>query len=101
MRAIWNKGDRSSGVTGFLVPGCNTGSGGVGRSAAMLYQERGISSSFRRNLVCTLSGTVDSSPGFHEEAINKICPQRQGMHNRESEYCKLIHSLELSITVRC
>src|SRR5689334_8663690 len=101
MRAMGNNGDRSSGVTGCLVPGCNTGSGALGRSAAMLYQERGISSSFRRNLVCTLSGKVDSSLGFHKQYKNKFSSERQGMHNHGNEFCVLIHGLELIINVRC
>src|SRR3954466_14976799 len=45
MRAIGNSGARSSGPTGWRVPGCNTGGGGRGRSGTMLYHRRGISDS--------------------------------------------------------
>src|SRR5437763_3625224 len=60
MSDIGNKGARSSGVTGCNVPGCKTGEGGLGTSARMLYQARGISSSLSRYLVWMLSGMVCS-----------------------------------------
>src|SRR5690554_3709259 len=53
--AIGNNGARSSGPTGFCVPGCSTGGSGRGRSGTMLYHARGISDSSRTYLVCSLS----------------------------------------------
>ena len=49
IRAMGKSGARSSGPIGWPVPGFRTGGGGAGRSAAMLYQDRGIRSSERRN----------------------------------------------------
>src|SRR6478735_323892 len=51
MSAIGNRGARSAGPIGCIVPGWSGGGGGVRRSAAMLYQARGIRSSSRMNLV--------------------------------------------------
>src|SRR5437764_395693 len=48
--AIGNSGARSAGPIGWPVPGCRTAGGGAGRSAAMLYQRRGIRSSGSKNL---------------------------------------------------
>src|SRR5690242_14967520 len=45
MTAIGNNGARSPGPIGCPVPGCSTGGGGDGRSAARLYQAFGIFSS--------------------------------------------------------
>src|SRR5215468_8403048 len=45
IRSIGNSGARSSGPTGWSVPGCSTGGGGVGRSASRLYQRVGSSDS--------------------------------------------------------
>jgi hypothetical protein len=45
MRGMGNSGARSSGFTGWSVPGWSTGAGGEGRSGMMLYQWRGICSS--------------------------------------------------------
>ena len=42
IRPIGNSGARSSGPSGFSVPGCSGGAIGLGRSAAMLYQARGM-----------------------------------------------------------
>src|SRR5438132_14329451 len=70
MSDIGNKGARSSGVTGCNVPGCKTGEGGLGTSARMLYQTRGISSSLSKYLVWTLSGMVCSP------LLNKIQSRR-------------------------
>ena len=36
---------------GWPVPGWSTGAGGIGRSATMLYQARGMRSSSRMNFV--------------------------------------------------
>ena len=52
MSAIGKSGARSSGPIGWPVPGCSGGDGGTGRSAAMLYQARGIRDSSRTNFVC-------------------------------------------------
>ena len=41
-QAIGKSGARSSGPSGFSVPGCRGGAMGFGRSAAMLYQARGM-----------------------------------------------------------
>ncbi len=41
MSAIGKSGARSSGPTGWPVPGCSTGCGAVGMSARMLYQRLG------------------------------------------------------------
>src|SRR6187200_2163984 len=54
MSAIGNRGARSAGPIGCIVPGWSGGGGGVRRSAAMLYQARGIRSSSRMNLVLRL-----------------------------------------------
>ena len=43
------------GPTGWPVPGCSTGGGGVGRSCRTLYQRVGISLSSSRNLCCFTS----------------------------------------------
>ena len=43
IRSIGNSGARSSGPTGWWVPGCSGGGGGAGRSGMMLYQLVGIS----------------------------------------------------------
>src|SRR5450631_1173296 len=51
MRAIGKSGARSAGPIGWPVPGWKMGAGGIGRSAAMLYQAFGIWSSESRNLV--------------------------------------------------
>ncbi len=51
--AIGKSGARSSGPTGWPVPGCSTGCGGVGMSAATLYQRRGICDSASRYFVCS------------------------------------------------
>ncbi len=53
--AIGKRGERSSGPTGWPVPGCRTGGGGDGRSAMMLYQAWGIRSSPMRYLLCSLN----------------------------------------------
>ena len=49
--SIGNSTERKSGVTGSSVSGRSTGMGGKGLSALMLYQNRGKSDSFSRNLV--------------------------------------------------
>src|ERR671922_2439186 len=53
MSSIGKSGERSSGPTGCPVPGCSTGCGGLGMSAAMLYQRRGSSDSASRYFVCS------------------------------------------------
>jgi hypothetical protein len=45
-------GDKSSGPTGCLVPGCNGGKGLLGMSATILYQCEGISDSFKKIFFC-------------------------------------------------
>src|SRR5208283_1539938 len=47
MSSIGNSGARSSGPTGWSVPGCSGGGGGAGRSGITLYHWRGISDSSR------------------------------------------------------
>ena len=56
--AIGNSGARSSGPTGCPVPGCSTGGGGAGRSAAMLYQRVGMSVLVEQDLVLARGGHV-------------------------------------------
>src|SRR4249920_300844 len=51
MRAIGNSGARSSGPTGWWVPGCSGGGGGDGRSGMTLYHCVGSSDSSSRILV--------------------------------------------------
>src|SRR5919107_400676 len=53
MTAIGKSGARSSGPIGWGVPGCRTGGGGFGRSAARLYQDIGMASSGKRKRVCS------------------------------------------------
>ena len=48
--AIGKSGARSSGPSGFSVPGCSTGGSGFGRSACRLYQNFGILDSSRTYL---------------------------------------------------
>src|SRR6478752_9987152 len=45
IRSIGNSGARSSGPTGWRVPGCSGGGGGTGRSARRLYHRVGSSDS--------------------------------------------------------
>src|SRR3954471_22206138 len=57
--AIGNSGARSSGPTGSLVPGCNGGCSGSGRSGSALYQAVGI-------LSCASTKRVSTSrPPIH------------------------------------
>ena len=42
IRLMGNSGARSSGPSGLSVPGCSGGAIGLGKSAAMLYQARGM-----------------------------------------------------------
>src|SRR5512140_2109762 len=65
MRAIGKSGARSAGPSGCMVPGWSGGGGGEGRSAAMLYQVRGMRSSSSTNLV-RLFG-MRASPGVCRE----------------------------------
>jgi hypothetical protein len=51
MSAMGKSGARSSGPIGSSVAGCRYGEGGTGRSAAMLYQDRGIRLSSSTNFV--------------------------------------------------
>ena len=60
IRSIGNSGARSSGPTGWPVPGCSTGGGGVGRSCSTLYQRVGISLSSSRILCCRTSAIASS-----------------------------------------
>src|SRR4051794_32322589 len=65
IRSIGKSGARSSGPTGFPVPGCSTGGGGVGRSWSTLYQRVGSSLSSSRILCAAVPAmpvTLDS-PG--------------------------------------
>ena len=60
--AIGNSGARSAGPIGCMVPGWSGGNGATGRSAAMLYQARGIRDSSSTNLVCRGSaGAITTS----------------------------------------
>src|SRR6202521_3152408 len=63
MMAIGKIGVRSGGVSGSRVRGLRNGPSGSGRSATMLYQRSGSSSSLRRNLVGILSSSA--SPVGH------------------------------------
>ena len=54
MICIGKSGARSSGPTGCPVPGCSTGGGGEGRSAARLYQASGRRLSSRTYLTLSL-----------------------------------------------
>src|SRR5712691_5038901 len=88
MSSIGNSGARSSGPTGWSVPGCSGGGGGEGRSGITLYHWRGISDSSSvilvrsatrpsdlqgnnpsRTLLCWLGGRPPHTPpilgGFH------------------------------------
>ena len=65
MSAIGKSGARSSGPIGWWVPGWSGGGGATGRSAAMLYQARGIRDSSRTNLVCP------GSEGAMEHLLNR------------------------------
>ena len=60
MSDIGNSGARSSGPTGFIVPGCSTGGGGDGRSATRLYQTFGMRVSSSRYLTLSLMLVLDS-----------------------------------------
>src|SRR4030043_128645 len=42
-------------IVGSLVPGCNNGGNGLGRSGKMLYHDVGISFSLKMILVCFIS----------------------------------------------
>lgn len=54
INAMGNSGARSSGPSGWPVPGLSGGGGMLGRSAMMLYQERGTSSSRSEYLVVVI-----------------------------------------------
>src|SRR5690606_18753950 len=54
MSDIGNSGARASGPSGSSVPGCRGGGGGVGRSAARLYQAVGIRASSSWNFTLSL-----------------------------------------------
>src|ERR1700757_672180 len=59
MSSIGNSGARSSGPTGWPVPGCSGGGGGAGRSGMMLYHWRGISDSSSVILVRSVTTASD------------------------------------------
>src|ERR1700736_6730429 len=59
MSSIGNSGARSSGPTGWSVPGCSGGGGGAGRSGITLYHWRGISDSSRVILVRSVIAASD------------------------------------------
>src|SRR6266581_4622583 len=62
MSSIGNSGARSSGPTGWSVPGCSGGGGGAGRSGITLYHGRGISDS--SSVILVRSGTTNLRHGF-------------------------------------
>src|SRR5271166_6321197 len=62
MSSIGNSGARSSGPTGWSVPGCSGGGGGAGRSGITLYHWRGISDS--SSVILVRSVTADLRRGF-------------------------------------
>src|SRR5271170_2523697 len=64
MSSIGNSGARSSGPTGWSVPGCSGGGGGVGRSGITLYHCRGISDSSRVILVRSVTTTSSYRTSF-------------------------------------
>src|SRR6266404_4750655 len=67
MSAIGNSGARSSGPTGWSVPGCSGGGGGEGRSGITLYHWRGISDS--SSVILVRSATRPS------DLQGNICPE--------------------------
>src|SRR5512134_2475579 len=64
IKSMGKSTDKKSGVTGSRVPGCSTGVGGTGLSALMLYQDLGISLSFRRNRVWSVMGSSNGVYGM-------------------------------------
>src|SRR6266566_2297309 len=62
MSSIGNSGARSSGPTGWSVPGCSGGGGGEGRSGITLYHWRGISDS--SSVILVRSVTTNLRHGF-------------------------------------
>src|SRR5580692_521432 len=75
MSSIGNSGARSSGPTGWPVPGCSGGGGGEGRSGITLYHCRGISDSSSVIFVCSLTAPSSrrsfphpTPPGTHPDS---------------------------------
>src|SRR5574341_812899 len=70
MRSIGNRGARSLGPIGCLVPGWITGGSGTGRSATILYQDRGmwVSSSTYLTLSITSLPPLD---GVNRDLVNR------------------------------
>src|SRR5699024_1838747 len=68
MSPAGNRGARSSGPRGSLVPGCRCGAIGSGRSAWMLYQWVGISLSGSSALTRSEAGASDVMRGPRERS---------------------------------
>src|SRR6187399_1834978 len=95
MIAIGKSGARSSGPTGCPVPGCNTGGGGSGRSAAMLYQASGSRLSSRTYFTwsdMTLSLLSDGGPASLAQ------PLPTGKHGVPPTSLDLVRELPLAHT---
>jgi hypothetical protein len=69
IRSMGKSGERSSGPTGSPVPGCSTGCGRFGMSAAMLYQRSGIALSGRVIFVSVMPARI-TPPGRDRLALS-------------------------------
>src|SRR5580704_687135 len=67
MSSIGNSGARSSGPTGWSVPGCSGGGGGTGKSGITLYHRRGISDSSSVILVRSVTTASDLEGNIFSE----------------------------------
>src|SRR5690242_16088098 len=74
MSSIGNSGARSSGPTGWPVPGCSGGGIGVGRSGMMLYHWVGISDSSRMILVRSATPASRSQVTYLPEPYALLAP---------------------------
>src|SRR5580704_2227384 len=74
MSSIGNSGARSSGPTGWSVPGCSGGGGGAGRSGITLYHWRGISDS---SSVILVRAVTTASDLRWEQLSEPYLPARQ------------------------
>src|SRR6185436_11023429 len=86
--AIGKSGVRSSGPTGFSVPGCSTGGGGAGRSAMMLYQCLGIRVSSSRYLTLSLMRSSRLSGSVRQRVEHDV--DAQGVAARRKEIEELV-----------
>src|SRR6185437_13263868 len=81
--SIGNSGARSSGPTGWPVPGCSGGGGGAGRSGMMLYQALGIWDSSRMNLVRSDTGAPPLGSTKRVTQAPYACPGQRQQYARE------------------